>query len=39
MSGTGTGAAQTLTVNGSVPAQATPAPDTYSSTVTATVYF
>ncbi len=37
--GTGTGAAQTLTVNGSVPAQATPAPDTYSSTVTATVYF
>ncbi|MBP6707394.1 MAG: spore coat U domain-containing protein [Achromobacter sp.] len=39
VSGTGTGAAQTLTVNGSVPAQATPAPDTYSSTVTATVYF
>lgn len=37
--GTGTGAAQVLTVNGSVPAQATPAPDTYSSTVTATVYF
>ena len=39
VSGTGTGAAQTLTVNGSVPAQATPAPDTYSSIVTATVYF
>ncbi|AUT45653.1 spore coat U domain-containing protein [Achromobacter sp. AONIH1] len=37
--GTGNGAAQTLTVNGTVPAQATPAPDTYSSTVTATVYF
>ncbi|MGG2419727.1 Csu type fimbrial protein [Ralstonia pseudosolanacearum] len=36
---TGTGSAQTLTVNGKVPAQQTPAPDTYSSTVTATVYF
>ena len=31
-------AAQTLTVNGSVPAQATPAPDTWQPTVTATVY-
>jgi spore coat protein U-like protein len=40
MSGTGTGAAQTLTVYGEVPAQAqTPAPDTYKSTVTATIYF
>lgn len=38
-SGTGTGAVQTLTVYGSVPAQATPQPDTYKSTVTATVYF
>lgn len=37
--GTGNGSAQPLTVNGTVPAQATPAPDTYSSTVTATVYF
>nr|WP_229258079.1 spore coat protein U domain-containing protein [Duganella margarita] len=38
-SGTGTGSVQTLTVYGSVPAQATPQPDTYKSTVTATVYF
>ena len=37
--GTGTGSAQTLTVYGQVPAQATPAPDTYKSTITATVYF
>lgn len=39
MGGTGTGALQTLTVYGEVPAQATPAPDTYKSTITATVYF
>jgi len=39
MSGTGTGSLQTLTVYGEIPAQATPAPDTYKSTVTATVYF
>jgi len=38
-SGTGTGAAQTLTVYGNVPAQATPQPDSYKSTITATVYF
>nr|WP_229265216.1 spore coat U domain-containing protein [Duganella sp. 1224] len=38
-SGTGTGAAQTLTVYGAIPAQSTPQPDTYKSTVTATVYF
>lgn len=37
--GTGTGAAQVLTVYGEVPAQATPAPDAYRSTITATVYF
>lgn len=39
VSGTGSGSAQALVVNGTVPAQATPAPDNYSSTVTATVYF
>lgn len=38
-SGTGNGALQTLTVYGEVPVQTTPAPDTYKSTVTATVYF
>ena len=38
-SGTGTGAAQTITVYGQVPVQSTPAPDTYKSTITATVYF
>ena len=38
-SGTGSGAAQTLTVYGAIPAQATPQPDTYKSTITATVYF
>lgn len=37
--GTGTGAATPIQVNGVVPAQTTPAPGTYSSTVTATVYF
>jgi spore coat protein U-like protein len=37
--GTGTGAAQTLTVRGAIPAQATPVPDSYKSTITATVYF
>jgi spore coat protein U domain-containing protein, fimbrial subunit CupE1/2/3/6 len=37
--GTGTGAAQTITVYGQVPVQATPDPDTYQTTVTATVYF
>lgn len=38
-SGTGTGSLQAITVYGEVPAQATPAPDTYKSTITATVYF
>nr|WP_315250595.1 spore coat U domain-containing protein [uncultured Duganella sp.] len=38
-SGTGTGTAQNLTVYGVVPAQATPQPDVYKSTITATVYF
>lgn len=39
VSGVGNGTAQALVVNGIVPAQTTPAPDNYSSTVTATVYF
>jgi spore coat protein U-like protein len=39
MAGTGTGAAQTLTVYGEIPAQASPTPDSYKSTITATVYF
>jgi len=39
LAGTGTGAQQTLTVYGEVPAQQTPTPDAYKSTVTATVYF
>lgn len=38
-SGTGNGTAQTLTVYGQIPAQNTPQPDTYKSTITATVYF
>lgn len=37
--GTGTGSAQSISVYGQVPAQATPKPDTYTTTVTATVYF
>ncbi|WP_051294068.1 Csu type fimbrial protein [Pseudoduganella violaceinigra] len=37
--GVGNGAAQSLTVYGQVPAQSTPIPDTYRSTITATVYF
>lgn len=39
VSGTGTGTTQNLTVYGAIPAQATPQPDTYRSTITATVYF
>jgi spore coat protein U-like protein len=39
VAGTGTGAAQSISVYGQVPAQATPKPDTYQTTVTATVYF
>jgi spore coat protein U-like protein len=39
MAGTGTGQAQVLTVHGEIPVQATPAPDQYKSTITATVYF
>jgi spore coat protein U-like protein len=38
-SDTGTGNAKTMTVYGRVPPQAVPAPDTYTSTVTATVVF
>jgi spore coat protein U-like protein len=38
-SGTGTGVAQAITVYGQIPAQSTPAPDNYKSTITATVYF
>ncbi|MGK5076918.1 Csu type fimbrial protein [Janthinobacterium sp. HLX7-2] len=36
---TGSGSAVTHTVYGNIPPQATPAPDTYKSTITATVYF
>ena len=39
LAGTGNGQAQTLTVYGEIPAQNTPAPDTYKSTITATVFF
>jgi spore coat protein U-like protein len=39
MSGTGNGASQVLTVHGEIPPQATPAPDAYKSTITATVFF
>jgi spore coat protein U-like protein len=39
VSGTGSGSQQNLTVYGNIPAQATPQPDTYKSTITATVYF
>ncbi len=37
--GTGSGSAQSINVYGQVAAQATPKPDTYQTTVTATVYF
>ncbi|HEV3430190.1 MAG TPA: spore coat U domain-containing protein [Paraburkholderia sp.] len=37
--GTGSGSVQTLAVYGQIPIQATPRPDTYQTTVTATVYF
>jgi len=37
--GTGTGSAQSLTVYGQVPTQTAPKPDTYQTTVTATVFF
>ncbi|WDD94929.1 spore coat U domain-containing protein [Burkholderia sp. FERM BP-3421] len=37
--GTGSGSAQTINVYGQVAAQSTPKPDTYQTTVTATVYF
>ena len=36
---TGTGSTVVHTIYGQVPVQATPAPDTYKSTITATVYF
>lgn len=39
VAGTGTGSAQSVTIYGQVPTQTTPAPDSYQSTVTATVYF
>lgn len=39
VSGTGNGAAQSYTVYGRVPPQATPMPDTYQATVLATVYY
>jgi len=39
LDGTGSGAAQTLTMYGRVPPQATPAAGTYTSTVTATINF
>jgi len=39
VAGTGTGSSQSLTVYGQVPPQATPKPDLYQTTVTATVYF
>ncbi|CAM2150975.1 Spore coat U domain-containing protein [Pararobbsia alpina] len=38
-SGTGNGSAQTINVYGQVPVQTTPKPDTYQTTITATVYF
>ena len=38
-SGTGNGAVQPLTVYGRVPAQTTPAPDTYNDTITVTVTY
>jgi spore coat protein U-like protein len=37
--GTGTGAQQVFTVYGQVPAQTTPAPGSYSDTITATISF
>lgn len=39
VAGTGNGQAQVLTVHGEIPAQATPTPDSYKSTITATVFF
>jgi spore coat protein U-like protein len=39
VAGVGTGTAQSISVYGEVGVQATPKPDTYQSTVTATVYF
>jgi spore coat protein U-like protein len=37
--GTGTGSMQSISVYGQIPSQSTPRPDTYQTTVTATVYF
>ena len=39
VSGTGNGSAQTLTVYGQVPVQTSPKPDTYQTTITATVTY
>ena len=38
-SGSGNGVAQSITVYGQIPVQTTPQPDSYKSTITATVYF
>ncbi|MRW88714.1 fimbrial major subunit CsuA/B family protein [Duganella sp. FT80W] len=39
VSGVGTGSAVSIPVYGNIPVQTTPQPDTYKSTITATVYF
>ena len=39
VSGTGTGVMQNITVYGAVPVQGLPKPDTYKTTITATVFF
>lgn len=39
LSGIGNGTAQAISVYGQIPIQTTPQPDTYKSTITATVYF
>ncbi|OTP76217.1 Sigma-fimbriae tip adhesin [Caballeronia sordidicola] len=39
VAGVGTGSVQSISVYGQVPAQTTPKPDTYQTTITATVYF
>ncbi|WP_208276836.1 Csu type fimbrial protein [Massilia oculi] len=39
LAGTGNGNAQSLTVYGEIPVQKSPTPDSYKSTITATIYF
>jgi len=39
VTGTGTGAVQSVPIFGSVPKQTTPSPGDYKDTVTATIYF